>query len=33
MSIFADDTSVFISKNNDDDFKEVFNLALSHISK
>jgi len=33
MSIFADDTSVFISKNNYDDFKEVFNLVLSHISK
>jgi len=33
MSMFADGTSVFISKNNYDDFKEVFNLVLSHISK
>jgi len=33
MSMFADDTIVFISKNNYDDFKEAFNLDLSHISK
>jgi hypothetical protein len=33
MSMFVDDTSVFISKNNYDDFKELFNLVLSHISK
>jgi hypothetical protein len=33
MSMFAEDTSVIISKNNYDDFKEVFNLFLSHISK
>jgi hypothetical protein len=33
MSLFADDTSVFISKNNYNDFKELFNLVLSHISK
>jgi len=33
MSMFADHTSVFISKNNYDDFKEVFNLVMSHMSK
>jgi len=33
MSVFADDTSVFISKNNYDDFKEAFILVLSLISK
>jgi hypothetical protein len=33
MSMFADDTSVFISKNNYDDFKEMFNSVLSHVSK
>jgi len=30
--MFADDTNILISKNNYDDFKQVFNLILSHTS-
>jgi len=31
--MFAADTSILASHNNDDDFMKVFNLVLLHISK
>ena len=31
--MFATDTSILASHNNDDDFMKVFNLVLLHISK